>query len=867
MAVELATAYVSISASAGGIGRSITKELGGAEQAVGSSSSRMSSALTGAFRGVAGAVVGIGATIAGLALGGGINRALAIDNAQSKLKSLGYSTDQIASVMQSSLDSVKGTMFGLGDAASLASQLIAAGVRPGQDLSRALGLTADMAAVANVNLGDLTPVMGQLASSGRLYTQDLLQLQDRGLPVFSWLAESLGTTTDNVRLMVSNGDVSFAQLETAIQQHVGGAAKHTDSFKASLENVKAALSRFGAAIATPAMGMLKGIFLAAIPAVDALTAKMQPIVDSLTLRLGPIVDSLSAKMKTVFDGNAFAGLSGLAPILAPLAGMIAAVGSSSIGGAIPMLGNILPKISGPIGAIAGFVGEMLTNSPALRAALGNTFSTLGQVLQTLAPVFATLAPLIGSLAETVGNLLADAINQVLPIVVQLATMLGPILTQVIGALLPIIRLVVGIIETLTPVIGQVLAAVMPVIAALMPLVSLILSLVGPLVSLLAPVLEWVANLLVSILVPAIGWLSNALVTVIGWVMQAVNWLGAGGLGGAANGVGASIMAALQPLINWFTTYVSPALAAAGEFFALLWSKISSGLHLSEVFTIIGAAWGILWAGIQAVWTTVGSLIGIAISVAWQTIGGVLGGVWQSLVAVFSGIWEQIKIIAQTVLQVITGIFRAGTAILNGDWSGAWNAISGVFSSVTNGILATGRNIVNTLVGVFGGVQTQVMAVMGGIGSWLYNSGRSIIQGLIDGINSMLRAAMNSVGDVLAAIRKLFPFSPAEEGPFSGKGWTLYSGQAISKALGEGMLSAQSVPVSAARKMAAATRSALDIGTNPSISGSASPNTAPESASPSFDYDRLAAAMARVQIGLDGRVVSTSVDQRIGGLLR
>jgi TP901 family phage tail tape measure protein len=39
------------------------------------------------------------------------------------------------------------------------------------------------------------------------------------------------------------------------------------------------------------------------------------------------------------------------------------------------------------------------------------------------------------------------------------------------------------------------------------------------------------------------------------------------------------------------------------------------------------------------------------------------------------------------------------------------------------------------------------------------------------------------------------------------------------------------------------------------------------ASVTFDYDRLAAAMARVQIGLDGRAVSQSVDQRIGGLLR
>jgi len=43
-----------------------------------------------------------------------------------------------------------------------------------------------------------------------------------------------------------------------------------------------------------------------------------------------------------------------------------------------------------------------------------------------------------------------------------------------------------------------------------------------------------------------------------------------------------------------------------------------------------------------------------------------------------------------------------------------------------------------------------------------------------------------VRGVLSAARNLLPFSPAKEGPFSGKGWTLYSGRSISQALADGI---------------------------------------------------------------------------------
>jgi hypothetical protein len=78
--------------------------------------------------------------------------------------------------------------------------------------------------------------------------------------------------------------------------------------------------------------------------------------------------------------------------------------------------------------------------------------------------------------------------------------------------------------------------------------------------------------------------------------------------------------------------------------------------------------------------------------------------------------------------------------------------------------------------------------LGDLGSYLYRSGQALLKGFISGITSMLKPVKNAVSTVLSGARGLFPFSPAKEGPFAGKGWTLYSGMSIGQALSAGMAS-------------------------------------------------------------------------------
>ena len=89
-----------------------------------------------------------------------------------------------------------------------------------------------------------------------------------------------------------------------------------------------------------------------------------------------------------------------------------------------------------------------------------------------------------------------------------------------------------------------------------------------------------------------------------------------------------------------------------------------------------------------------------------------------------------------------------------------------------------------------GIPSRLLNALGNLGSLLYNSGKSLIYGLANGISSAVWVAVNSVTDALSTIRSYFPFSPAKEGPFSGHGYTTWSGKALMADWGRGMESGQ-----------------------------------------------------------------------------
>ena len=73
-----------------------------------------------------------------------------------------------------------------------------------------------------------------------------------------------------------------------------------------------------------------------------------------------------------------------------------------------------------------------------------------------------------------------------------------------------------------------------------------------------------------------------------------------------------------------------------------------------------------------------------------------------------------------------------------------------------------------------------------VGRWLYDQGRRLIQGFLDGIYSMLGLLRNAGSAVGHAIAAFLPGSPAEEGPLSGQGYVKLRGERMVQDLTAGI---------------------------------------------------------------------------------
>src|SRR5690606_37256834 len=204
---------------------------------------------------------------------------------------------------ENALNSVRGTAYGLGDAASVAAGLVAAGVQQGDELERMLKTVADTAAISGRSLTDIGLIFQSVAARGKLQGDDMLQLMSSGIPVLQLLADQLGVTSAEVSEMVSRGEIDFATFAEAMDAGFGGAAlKAGETFTGAPANVRDALGRLGAEAASPVLTSLTAIFADASPAIDNLTAGITPLIESLSRRLSPAVEGLASKFFDFISG-------------------------------------------------------------------------------------------------------------------------------------------------------------------------------------------------------------------------------------------------------------------------------------------------------------------------------------------------------------------------------------------------------------------------------------------------------------------------------------------------------------------------------------------------------------------------------------
>src|SRR5699024_9728312 len=97
--------------------------------------------------------------------------------------------------------------------------------------------------------GEMGSIWGKVASSTVLSGEEMAQISDRSIGLQVALAEQLGVTALEAKKMVSEGEVSFAEFEQAMESLVGGGAvRMGETVSGAMDNFGAALGRGGAAI-------------------------------------------------------------------------------------------------------------------------------------------------------------------------------------------------------------------------------------------------------------------------------------------------------------------------------------------------------------------------------------------------------------------------------------------------------------------------------------------------------------------------------------------------------------------------------------------------------------------------------------------
>ena len=514
---------------------------------------------------------------------------------------------------------------------------------------------------------------------------------------------------------------------------------------------------------TAGMGVLKNTMVRGAAttglAFDTVAARMSPAIS----RIGGVASSIGGKI-----------VGPLAPIGARVRAAFAPLGAAFDGLGSKMSG-IAPKITDSLGKIgSAFAPGRMLKFLAFGGLAAAAFAGIGVIVQQggvelVAKIGQTLQALPGQIAlygEKIAQALPEALatgTSVVTMVINAITQSMPQLSNAFGKIVP--ALVKGLsdaLPVLLPAVAQMITAIttalvenapmliesglqllqglvdgifaaLPVLLAALP--TIIQTFMDGFLQALPRILEMGTQLLQSIIdgilqtLPAlIAMLPQIITTVINGLVQALPQIIQAGVG-MLNALINGLIQAIPMLIEALPTIIT-----------------------TVVDTLLANLPMIIEAGIQL-------------------LIGVITGIVQAIPQLIAMLPQIIVTIVTTLVQNIPRIISAGIQILVGLVTGIVQAIPQIGGAIAQ-------------------VGSSILSAVAGFPRMLFESGKKIISGLIDGIKSMFSSAKNAVSGLLSGIRNLFPFSPAKEGPFSGKQWTLYSGQSIVEALADGALQKQ-----------------------------------------------------------------------------
>lgn len=668
-----------------------------------------------------GAAVAAGATgiaIAGVAIKGGLERALNIEDAQLKMRALGHDTDTVKNIMSSALTAVRGTAFGLDAAATAASAALASGVKEGEELTRVLSLTGDAASFMGNDFERAGGIVNKVLASNRLSMREVNQLEIAGVGITHALAEQYGVTAGEMRKMVEQGKVDAASFLDAMESGFGGSAAILgEGTRAMLDNLRAAMNRWGAIVVGPLLPLIRNVIGGLTQAWDMAAEAIQPIMDRFA------ESDVFARLSTATER--------IPEIFANIAGRAGDLGAR-IRELWARLGELWQRfLESPIGQAIGAIRrfyQMMRNSQGPLKAFG---ATAKAVFQDLPYFIADMAKKIdwGKLFDRardavmkvvdgiVGWLTSGGIGQILNGILQARHRLFDVAIQLFGGLLdglvqflPV--LVSYISTTLIPWITDTIRTQVPLLLA--TAIELFTSLIDAIVTVVPELLHTIASVL----------LPNVLETILDMAPKLLT----------------SALTAFESLIDALVN-ILPGLI----------ETLLSVVLPQLIVTIVRLAPQILQAAIRAFLALVDGLLEVLPDLIRTLLSDVLPILVRTIIEMAP---ELLMAMLEAALALAQGLVEAVPDILHA---------------------------------IFFDVIPSIYEALLDLGPVLWNAGVNAMQALWDGMLSMRGQLLDWVkNSVVDGIKSLWPFSPAKEGPFAGRGNPLYAGRNIVGLLTQGM---------------------------------------------------------------------------------
>jgi len=259
---------------------------------------------------------------------------------------------------------------------------------------------------------------------------------------------------------------------------------------------------------------------------------------------------------------------------------------------------------------------------------------------------------------------------------------------------------------------------------------------------------------------------------------------------AVKSAGASAATILAAPFRWFGKAAAGAWSGVKDVLARGWESVKGTGHpvadvLTAPFRLALAVNRSVWGGMKYVvtagWDAIkgaGAAAWAAVSAPFRWIGSAASAAWSGIMSAAASAWDGMYSLAGSALSVLAAPFQKLRDVAANAWDWIKGQATGAWESIRNG------------------VGSSVDAVKG-MASTAFEAGKSVLSAVADGVKSAITAPYRAVKGALSALRRLLPFSDAQEGPLSNLS---ASGQAIIETLAGGIERAGKLPATVFAKV-------------------------------------------------------------------